>query len=52
MLLSRITTFCDSIGLKINLDKTKITNLHTDQAMFLGTNVKFTRHVGFSHTTS
>lgn len=51
-ILSRIISFCESIGLKVNLAKTKITNLHTDQALFLGTNVKFTRHIGYSRTKS
>jgi len=46
--LSRITAYCESIGL--HEAKTKITNLHTDQAHFLGTDIKFTRHVGFSNS--
>lgn len=49
-ILNRIVTYCESLNLKINMVKTKITNLHTDHALFLGTQVKFTRHTGFSHT--
>ena len=47
-ILARISTFCESIGLRANADKSKITNLHTDQAHFLGSDIKFTRHVGYS----
>lgn len=35
-LLSKITAFCEGIGLKISPDKTKITNLLRDKALFLG----------------
>ena len=38
-ILSEITRFCNEIGLTVNKDKTKITNLNKDRAFFLGTNI-------------
>lgn len=49
-ILNKIDGFGKTLKLNLNLTKTRITNLHTDSAFFLGTTIKFTRHVGFSHT--
>ena len=37
--LDQVTDFCKSIGLTVNPDKTKITNLNKDRAFFLGVNI-------------
>jgi len=34
-----VTKFCESIGLEVSQTKTKITNINTDKALFLGTNI-------------
>lgn len=49
-ILNKIADYCKSLKLNLNLIKTKITNLHTDNAFFLATTIKFTRHIGFSPT--
>jgi group II intron reverse transcriptase/maturase len=50
-ILSKVTNFCESVGLKVNKDKTKITNIHTNKVRFLGTDISFTRHINYSRTT-
>jgi group II intron reverse transcriptase/maturase len=38
-ILSKVKIFCDEIGLTINQEKTKITNLNKGRVLFLGTNI-------------
>nr|QKQ12916.1 Cox3 [Sparassis crispa] len=55
-ILQEITEFCSSIGLTVSENKTKITNLNSDKALFLGTELsrsntrKYTREIYSSST--
>jgi len=45
---AEVRTFLESIGLKLSDTKTKITNINTDEALFLGTLVKRAREYSYS----
>jgi retron-type reverse transcriptase len=49
-ILSKITEFCKEIGLTINKDKSKITNLNQDRAKFLGVYITRSNHTKFRIT--
>lgn len=46
-IINHITTFCNHLDLTINQDKTKITNIITETAVFLGTNIQRSSHQKF-----
>lgn len=48
LILKKVTAFCSSIGLTISPTKTKITNLMTDRAKFLGVYITRSTHVKIS----
>jgi retron-type reverse transcriptase len=49
-ILSKVTEFCKEIGLNINEDKSKITNLNQDKARFLGVFITRSNHTKFRIT--
>jgi hypothetical protein len=50
MIYSKISEFCESIELRINKIKTRITNINKKKILFLGTNIMRSRHVKYSGT--
>lgn len=42
--IKNITIFCNHLGITINKDKTQITNIITETAVFLGTNIQRSSH--------
>lgn len=51
-LLAKVSDYCNSIGLKMNLEKTKITNLRTSKALFLGVELSRTNTTKFTKVKS
>jgi hypothetical protein len=43
----KITKFCEQLGLKVSESKTKITNLNSEKALFLGTFISRSHHTRF-----
>jgi hypothetical protein len=50
-ILTKVTNFCSSIGLIVSATKTKITNLNSGKALFLGVNIFRAAHVKFNKRT-
>lgn len=48
-ILAKVTAFYSGIGLTVNIEKTKITNLNSDKAVFLGANVFRSHHVKYNN---
>jgi group II intron reverse transcriptase/maturase len=46
-ILKRVSEFCNQLGLKVSESKTKITNLNSDRALFLGTFISRSRHTKY-----
>jgi len=46
-ILDKVTNFCSQIGLTVNKDKTKITAINQEKAVFLGTYIKRSHHTKF-----
>jgi len=44
----QIMEYCSDLDLKLNEEKTKITNIRKHKAVFLGTFIKYTKHVTYS----
>jgi group II intron reverse transcriptase/maturase len=43
-----IMEFCNSLKLILNEEKTKVTNIRKEKALFLGAEVKYTKHISYS----
>lgn len=51
-ILAKVTEYCDSIGLRVSPEKTKITNLNQNKALFLGVELSRSSVTKFTRVTS
>jgi nicotine oxidoreductase len=50
-ILDKVMDFCATIGLTVSPTKTKITNSYKDKILFLGTNIRHSKHQTYSKHT-